>query len=271
LAPGLAGYFRLREPGGQTATSDLTIHMKTHQTIVFATMSLLTLTLPAFAAYPNGYAYCKLVTTSVAMVGGTSDLTDYPLTVVLTDADLRTVGNGGLVNNVNGYDIGFYPDCSGSGAPLKWEMESYSAASGTIAAHVLRPTLSHTKNDTIGMFFGGAFNSFQSTAAAVWNTNYKGVWHLGDGTTLSAKDSTSNINNGTTANAPPSTSGKIDGAGSFTKSSNQYVVVPNVSSLNPTAAITLSAWIYPTTATNDIGILSKSNSLLSKTGSWSLK
>src|SRR5450759_2098988 len=130
--------------------------------------------LPAFAAFPNGYSYCKVVTTSHTMVSGASDLTNYPLTVILTDGDLRTAANGGLVNNGSGYDIGFYPDCSGSGTALKWEMESYSPTTGAIVAHVLRPTLSHTTNDTIGMFYGGSFSSFQSTATAVWDDNYKG-------------------------------------------------------------------------------------------------
>ena len=79
----------------------------------FFAMALLAV--PACAAFPNGYSYCKVVTTQHTMVSGTSDLTNYPLTVILTDADLRTTGNGGLVNNGSGFDIGFYPDCSGSG------------------------------------------------------------------------------------------------------------------------------------------------------------
>jgi hypothetical protein len=60
----------------------------------------------AFAACPSGYIYCKVVTTSHAMVSGSSDPANYPLTVILTDAALRTTGNSGLVNNANGYDIG---------------------------------------------------------------------------------------------------------------------------------------------------------------------
>ena len=202
----------------------------------------LMLALPAFAAFPNGYSYCKVLTTQHTMVSGTSDLTNYPLTVVLTDTDLRTTGNGGLVNNSNGYDIGFYPDCSGSGTALKWEMESYSPATGAIVAHVLRPTLSHTVNDTIGMSYGGSFSTFQSTASAVWDANYRGVWHLPNGTSLNANDSTSNAlkpvsTNGTSATA----SGKIDGAASLNGSSN-YIDYGAV--LNITSAVTYSAWFY---------------------------
>jgi hypothetical protein len=168
--------------------------------------ALALLALPAFAAFPNGYSYCKVVTTSVSMVSGTSDLTNYPLTVILTDADLKTTANGGMVNNANGYDIGFYPDCSGSGTALEWEMESYSPTTGAIVAHVLRPTLSHTTNDTIGMYYGGSFSSFQSTASAVWDANYKGVWHLGNVPT-SATDSTTNARAATTLTATSATGG----------------------------------------------------------------
>jgi len=105
--------------------------------------------LPAFAAFPKGYSYCKAVTASVSMVSGANHLPDYPLTVILTDPDLKTVANGGFVNGSSGYDIGFYPDCSGSATALNWEVESYSPTTGAIVAHVLRPTLSHTVDDTV--------------------------------------------------------------------------------------------------------------------------
>jgi hypothetical protein len=203
------------------------------------------LALPAFAAFPNGYNNCKVVTTSVSMVSGTNDLANYPLTVILTDADLKTTGNGGLVNNTNGYDIGFYPDCSGSGTALKWEMESYSATTGAIVAHVLRPALSHTANDTIGMYYGGSFSTFQSTASAVWDANYKGVWHMGE-PTLTAHDSTANANNPTTLNGATTTTGAMGGAALIGTS---YINILHSTSLDITSgAITVEMWIKPTTA-----------------------
>src|SRR5260370_34838663 len=112
------------------------------------------------------------------MVSGATHLTNYPLTVALSDPALKTTANGGSVNNSNGFDIAFYPDCSGTGTALKWELESYSPTTGALIAHVLRPTLSHTTDDTIGMYYGGAFNSFQNTRTAVWGSNYSGAFHL---------------------------------------------------------------------------------------------
>jgi Concanavalin A-like lectin/glucanases superfamily len=204
--------------------------------------ALVWLSLPAFAAFPNGYTYCKVVTTQHSMVSGASDLTNYPLTVILNDGDLRAVANGGLVNNGSGFDIGFYPDCSGSGAALKWEMESYSATTGAIVAHVLRPTLSHTTDDTIGMYYGGSFSSFQSTASAVWDATFTAVYHLPDGTALNTADSTTSVNNGTNSGATPAV-GKIDGGASFAGA--PYIVMGTNGFPSGVGPLTLEAWFKP--------------------------
>jgi hypothetical protein len=210
---------------------------------------LIVLAVPTYAAYPNGYNNCKVVTTLHTMVSGSSDLANYPLTVKLTDPDLKTTANGGLVNNSSGYDIGFYPDCSGSGTPLKWEMESYSATTGAIVAHVLRPVLSHAADDTIGMYFGSSFSTFQSTAASVWDAGYKGVYHLPNGSALSVNDSTANGANGTN-NGLTAASGQVDGAAAANGTS--YADLGNPSALQITGKITVSAWInvatFPTVA-----------------------
>jgi RHS repeat-associated protein len=76
----------------------------------------------------------------------------------------------------------------------------------------------------------------------VWDSNYKGVWHLPNGTTLSATDSTNNANNGTLDYAPVAGSGHIDGAASLTSASFQDINFGAGGSLNP-AAVTLSAWV----------------------------
>ena len=215
---------------------------------VYAIKPLFTLALmalPAFGAFPNGYSYCKVVIIQHTMVSGTNDLANYPLAVVLTDADLRTTGNGGLVNNTNGYDIGFYPDCSGSGTALNWEMESYSATTGAIVAHVLRPALSHTTDDTIGMYYGGDFSTFQSTASAVWNTGYQGVWHLASGALLT--DSTSSGSTLTNVNSAASATGQVDGGVALVYTSSQQLTHADATALRIPNTITISAWVKATT------------------------
>ena len=192
--------------------------------------------------FPNGYGYCKVVTTQRAMVSGVSDLTNYPLTVILTDTDLKTVSNDGLVSNSNGYDIGFYPDCSGVGAALKWEMESYSPTTGAIVAHVLRPTLSPATDDTIGMFYGGSFTSFQSTPSAVWDAGYKAVYHLPDGSSLNLNDSTASANNLANINAVAAAAGKVDGGASFTSGASSRLIRSSPDFPTGTQPRTLEGW-----------------------------
>jgi len=218
--------------------------------------NLLLLALPAFAGFPNGYNNCKVVTTQHAMVSGAASLTNYPLTVILTDNDLKAVANGGQVQSAAGYDIGFYPDCSGSGTALKWELESYSPATGAIIAHVLRPALSNATDDTIGMFYGGSFGSFQSSVGQVWNSGYAGVYHLPDGTTLSTTDSTANAltlsNTGIIAAA-----GKLGGgAGGYTASN--YLSRPT-NALYDSADWTAEAWVYLTSWPTGYGAAMVSN------------
>ncbi len=201
--------------------------------------------------FQNGYSYCKVVTTTSAMVSGSSDLTSYPLTVILTDTDLKSVPNGGLVNNASGYDIGFYNDttCSGAGTKMNWEMESYTASTGAIVAHLGIPTLSHTSNTLVSMYYGGAFTSFQSTVSAVWDSSYKGVWHLSTvtGGASSVLDSTSNGNNGSPSGSPTNAAFQVNGGGSFAAASSQYIDMGTGSSLDQTAAITIEAWARWTT------------------------
>ncbi len=201
--------------------------------------------------FSNGYSYCKVVTATAAMVSGSSDLTTYPLSVILTTAasnnvaDLKTVANGGLVNNSSGYDIGFYSSttCSTTpGSKLNWEVESYDPASGDLIAHV-NVTAVHTGGGTlISMYYGGAYSSFQSTASAVWNSNYKAVWHL-----ATTAESTSGGYTLTPVNAPTTTTGQVDGAYNFVSASSQYMTNANA----PVSAypITLESWFRLSSAT----------------------
>ena len=88
-----------------------------------------------------------------------------------------------------------------------------------------------------------------------WDINYGGVYHLPNGTALSANDSTSNGNNGTITSVT-ATTGKIGGAASFNGTSAS-IVLDNALSLQ-SATGTMSAWINTTNAgTTYRGILVK--------------
>ncbi|HTL39673.1 MAG TPA: LamG-like jellyroll fold domain-containing protein, partial [Methylomirabilota bacterium] len=76
---------------------------------------------------------------------------------------------------------------------------------------------------------------------STWGANFKVVYHLPDGTTLSANDSTTNSNNGTIIGAT-ATSGQVDGAGNFNGSS---YIDTNITSntIFSNSTFTVSAWV----------------------------
>ena len=186
-------------------------------------------------------------------IGTTTPLLNFPMLFSVTDADLKFTGSGGKVASSTGLDMLF--TSSDGTTKLDYEMEYYASTTGQVIAWVRIPSLSPSVDTTIYVYFGNASASDQSNKTGVWDSNYKGVWHLPNGTTLGVFDSTSNANNGTVSGAT-ATSGKIDGATSLT--SAQYVDVVDSASLD-LSTFTLEAWVFPTTLTTDNGILTKTN------------
>ena len=191
-------------------------------------------------SWSNGYTYRRAITIDHTKVPN-SDQNSFPFLFSGTYSYLAGTGNGGLVTNASGYDVVFAADASGT-TMLPFEQASYSAT-GSVQYWVKVPTVSHTYDTVIYMFYGNSsITTDQSNKTGTWDSNYKGVWHLPNGTTLSANDSTANANNGTVSGAT-ATNGVIDGAANFT-ATTQKIDVGNPSSLQITSnAITLEAWV----------------------------
>ena len=169
-----------------------------------------------------------------------SNQTSFPVLISGTYDFLKTVANGGLVNNSNGYDIGFYSD-DGLTTKLAWETERYVPSTGEVIYWVKVPTISYTVNTVIYLAYGdGSISTDQSNINNVWDSNFKGVWHLPNGSTLTALDSTSNVNNLTLTNTPTAATGKIGGAANL-DGTNQRLTK---SSAIATGDLTLSGWAY---------------------------
>lgn len=187
----------------------------------------------------NGYNYRRSITTDHTKVPNT-DQSNFPVLIKGNYAYLATTANGGKVQNSNGYDVIVTSD-SGCTTKLNHEVETYTAATGAVNYWVKVPTVSHTTDSVIYLCYGNSsITTDQSNPTGVWDTNYKGVWHLGNGSTVSLADSTG-VNNGTNHSAT-ATTGKVNGAAAFNDSS-QYATVPLVVL---TSDITLEAWVYRT-------------------------
>ena len=197
--------------------------------------------LPASAAY----SFNRTVTIDHTQVGG-SDSTNFPLAVAGTFTDLKTVGNGGSVQNSSGYDVVFTSD-AGCTTLMTFEIETYGATTGAIAFWVKVPTVSHTSDTIFYMCYGNSgISTFQGgSAGAVWDANFKAVWHLKDGTTLSGADSTTN---GVTLTntAGTAVAGVVDGALHVAYASNAQMDSANnpfTSATFSANGLTLEAWV----------------------------
>ena len=80
----------------------------------------------------------------------------------------------------------------------------------------------------------------------VWDDNFAGVWHMEETSGVTIADSTIRNNVGTKraeTEPNPSTSGQIAGAQTF-DGNNDYVQVGTSSTLNPSSAMTVDAWVF---------------------------
>jgi RHS repeat-associated protein len=197
---------------------------------------------PAAAqSWSNGYAHRRTISIDHTKVPNT-DQTNFPVLFSGAYSYLATSANGGQVTNANGYDIIFTSDAAGA-SPLAYERESYNASTGAVTYWVRVPTVSHTADTLMYMFYANSsVTADQSNTTAVWDSNYKGVWHLGTGNNLTVADSTSNaftlINN----NSVSATAGEIGEAASFNGSSS-YLSNSSLS-INAGSSITISYWNY---------------------------
>jgi len=181
----------------------------------------------------------RTITIDHTKVAGSGQV-NFPVLISGTYSYLAGTANGGQVQSSNGYDILFSSDPAGQNL-LNYEIESYDSTTGAITAWVQIPNLSSTADTTIYMTYGiSGVTSFQGNAAATWNSNYAGVWHLGSsGGALNTNDSTTNGNNGANTNVT-SVSGQIGSAGSFDGTSASIGL--GSANLWPSGVGTASVW-----------------------------
>lgn len=190
----------------------------------------------------------KQITVDPQKVGSTTSsyLNDFPMLVSVTDSDLKYTSFGGQVASSTGGDILF---TEGDGATaLNYEIESYASTTGALVAWVKIPFLSSTSTNSIYMYYGSATapNVPASTMQNTWNSAYKGVWHLGEGTGTITRDSTATPKNGTLTSSPTWSTGVIGPAVDFTSAG--YVTIADDAKFQIASGITTECWLYFTSS-----------------------
>jgi len=190
------------------------------------------------------FGYQRSITIAHSQVPNT-DQTNFPVLIQGIYSYLATAANGGHVQNANGYDIIFTSDSAGTNL-LNWEAESYNPVTGSVAFWVQVPTVSHTADTVVYMFYGNSsISTFQGNKSGTWAGNYAAVYHMADeAANPSVADSTSNGNTGAAAvnTNLKTTPGEISGALSF-NGANDAIGAGRGSSFSITGTITLEAWV----------------------------
>ena len=187
--------------------------------------------------YSSSWSYRKKISINHFKVSGGSNLSNFPVLVNITDANLATTANGGKAASGSGE---FVFTSSDGVTVLPHEIETYSATTGQFIGWVNVTTLSVTQDTDLYLYYGGpSSGATNQNKTGTWDSNYKGVWHLPNGTTLTALDSTSNANNGTIS-GPTATTGQVDGGANF--SGNQTIDVGSGLNATLNGSFTVEGW-----------------------------
>lgn len=189
---------------------------------------------------PFSYGFKKRLTIDNAQVSGSADLTDFPVMVSFTDNDLRTTGNGGNVQNTNGYDIRF--TYANSVVWLSHDLEYYNATTGEVVAWVRIPVLQYDEDTEIDMYYGNASISTDPSSTDTY-VDYHAVYHMGEDNFL---DGTSNSYDGTNSGSTDAT-GKTGRSQQFDGSD----IIELTSFPNLNTEFTISMWFNTTDDTHN--------------------
>ena len=151
------------------------------------------------------------------------------------EPDLRTVGNGGDIENtvatggVSGSlttpaDLVFSTDADGINV-IDYEYEYYDAATGEITAWLEIPTMDSVDDLVIYIVYGASgITTSQEDVAGTW-PSYLAVWHMADNTTSQILDSSSSNNHLTkyAANQPIQSVGNLGYSQTF-DGTNDYAL-----------------------------------------------
>lgn len=199
------------------------------------------------------YSHYATVTIDNTKVGGSANHTNFPVLFTGTfdgtggEPDLRTTGNGGNVQDANGYDIGFFSD-SELTTQLDHELIYHTATTGAVQFWVRVPTVDFDDDTVFYIAYGDSGISADQSVDTTWTSDYKLVAHLNTALTDSSQSGVTLTNVTTT-----DTAGKINRARAFDGAS--YVWAADSDDWSPGSGdFHVSAWVKFINTTSTRGV-----------------
>ena len=183
----------------------------------------------------------KRIKLTIDNASSTETLANFPMLVSLNSSRIAYVDT-----QDSGQDIRF---TNNHGVELKYEIESWNE-SGTSTVWVKIPSMTaESTSKYIYMYYDNPSASDAQDAENVWDSNFKMVQHMDEdpdaGGAGDIEDSTSNNNNGTATTSMTTddlVSAQI-GDGIDFDGSDDYIEISRDSSIEPTSALTIFAWV----------------------------
>lgn len=175
-------------------------------------------------------------------VGG-SDLTDLAVFVKGTFPELKTVANGGYINNTTPFlpaDFVFAPTMNGA-SPYDFKIVGWDGGTGDISAWLRVPSVSASVDTVFYAAYGDPLVTISKGDNPAAFNAFSAVYRMDGG---SGVDTSPNAFHGTVTGATQTT-GQLDDALAFTQSTTRLETTTNAA-LAITSDGTFSAWIYPT-------------------------
>lgn len=183
----------------------------------------------------NGYApqYRKLQPTEPDQIAGTP--TNFPLALVIAgDADLAAHARA------DAHDIAI--TLADGVTELDYERVSWDSGTGALEIWLKDPA--PEDEDEYYIYYGDEDQvADRQSATAVWDANFKGVWHLGEASATTTVVDSTGVNDGTKKGSgePAQGAGKVSYGQDF-DGDDDYIQCGTNASINPTSYITVETW-----------------------------
>jgi hypothetical protein len=192
----------------------------------------------------NAWSYKKNIIINHLNIS--SNLGNFPLLINLSNSNFdfsHAKTNGGDIRFIN------YEDNS---TEFYYEIDYWNSSSMNAYIWVNITNISNTTDSKLWMYYGNPSASDNQTPINVWDTNFRMVHHFSE-VSGTHYDSTSNNNDGAPYNSVVQNVIGIIGSADEFNGTNNYVMVPDSSSLDLSSVFTLEGWIKPSSAQSGVG------------------
>ena len=202
----------------------------------------------------NGYTKGAVFTFNVHPA---SNLTAFPNYFHGVYPQLADVAHGGYVTHTTTLlgqtvpaDFIFTSDtagatlCNGSVPCYGWEIEKWDNTTGEMWGWVATDRSAGVDTLVYAWVGKSSVTTYQCTASATWNNNYKAVFHFPN---TSFYDSTANGNTLTGENTPTISASQIDGGMSLVSTNAQDATKATTDNIDFSSDFTIQGWVKPAT------------------------